>query len=585
MAGMKCAFTRSPEATNGPALGPAERAEPMTGLHVAPPPAISRSEWRWAMVVALAVVTLSFIPYAAGYLSQTSDSYFAGTVYNLEDYRSYQAKMWLGYRGEWQYHSLFTPEDHPRAYFYLFYIVLGHLARLGGLSLPFTFQLARFVASFLMLLLIYRFMAFFAVGQVRRVAFVLACTSSGLGWAITTFCSTTAFHPWGPLDFWFVDLYVFFSVLMSPHFAISTSLLLLFFMVMGPLADRSDLSRRDWLVKTVQAALLTVGLGLIHPHMLLLADAVAGLYFAFRVVRQRRVNWRPFAVLAAVGLSQAPVALYSLYFFTRVPFYQRWLGQTPMLSPSPLNYFLGYGLVALLAIGGLAPIRRARSSGTFLFAWLVVTFALAYLPTNTQRRFVAGIHIAVSLLAAYGLVEGFLPVVQRPLDWLSARLRYPVARLRWWVQILLVLFASLSTLYLLLSHTVAASLRPEFLTISADDAAAMNWLAEHATWDETLLSTYDVGGLAAARIGHRVVLGHWPETMDAGVKQEQITMFYTDTTPPDVRSQLLDEWGVHYVYYGPRERDLGTFQPDAAPDLQPVFHHGEVSIYRVVSTH
>jgi hypothetical protein len=130
---------------------------------------ISRTEWRWAISVSLAVVAFSTLPYAAGYLAQTSDLCFAGGVFDLEDYRSYLARMWQGYRGEWQFRSLFTPEAHDGAYFQPFHVALGHLARLTGLGLPLTYQVARVVFGFLMLLVVYRFIArFVAPVHTRR---------------------------------------------------------------------------------------------------------------------------------------------------------------------------------------------------------------------------------------------------------------------------------------------------------------------------------------------------------------------------------------------------------------------------------
>lgn len=42
----------------------------------------------------------------------------------------------------WQFRLLFTPETHAGVYCQPFYVALGHLARLVGLGLPLTFQVA-----------------------------------------------------------------------------------------------------------------------------------------------------------------------------------------------------------------------------------------------------------------------------------------------------------------------------------------------------------------------------------------------------------------------------------------------------------
>jgi len=40
-------------------------------------------------------------------------------------------------------------------------------------------------------------------------------------------------------------------------------------------------------------------------------------------------------------------------------------------------------------------------------------------------------------------------------------------------------------------------------------------------------------------------------------------------------------YGIVYVFHGPREREMGGWNPAAEPWLEPVFQQGEVTIYRV----
>ena len=39
--------------------------------------------------------------------------------------------------------------------------------------------------------------------------------------------------------------------------------------------------------------------------------------------------------------------------------------------------------------------------------------------------------------------------------------------------------------------------------------------------------------------------------------------------------------GISCVFHGPRERELGGFDPSAAPFLELVFQRGDVAIYQV----
>ena len=48
------------------------------------------------------------------------------------------------------------------------------------------------------------------------------------------------------------------------------------------------------------------------------------------------------------------------------------------------------------------------------------------------------------------------------------------------------------------------------------------------------------------------------------------------------RRQLLGDYGVDYLFYGPAERALGDFSPGAAAYLRPVYDNGPVQIYQVL---
>src|SRR5512139_4123375 len=116
---------------------------------------VTRQEWVWAIAVTGLVMIISSVPYLAGYLAQTGELRFGGAVLDRADYHSHLAKVWQGYSGEWTYRLLFTPETHAGAYLQTFYVALGHLARLTGLGLSLSYQTARLVCGFLMLLAIY----------------------------------------------------------------------------------------------------------------------------------------------------------------------------------------------------------------------------------------------------------------------------------------------------------------------------------------------------------------------------------------------------------------------------------------------
>jgi uncharacterized membrane protein len=115
---------------------------------------------------------------------------------------------------------------------------------------------------------------------------------------------------------------------------------------------------------------------------------------------------------------------------------------------------------------------------------------------------------------------------------------------------------------------------------SQAEIEAVDWLAVHTAANDTVLASYDLGGYIPARTGHRSFAGHWAETVDVTGKKEEIERFYA-TADHSQRRRFLDEYGLRYVVFGPREQELGDFSPENTDYLIQVFGNDDVNIYRV----
>ncbi|MCZ7672653.1 MAG: hypothetical protein M5U34_38815 [Chloroflexi bacterium] len=96
-----------------------------------------------------------------------------------------------------------------------------------------------------------------------------------------------------------------------------------------------------------------------------------------------------------------------------------------------------------------------------------------------------------------------------------------------------------------------------------------------------LLGDYQTGNLVAARAGSRVLVGHWAETINYEAKVAQVAQFYSSSASDEWRAGLLAQYGIQYVWYGPREQALGEFQPETAVYLHPVYQNETITIYAV----
>jgi hypothetical protein len=527
------------------------------------PGSISRREWMWVAVWSVILLVVTTLPYWLGACQSTSEWVFGGFVVAAEDGHVYLAAMRQGADGALAFYIPYTPEPHAPGYVFAFYLLLGRIAGVLGLALPVAHHLVKAITTPLLLVSVYRFVAHFTGWRVlRQLGCLLIGLGGGLGW-LWLLAGQPAAPGIMPIDLWVPDAFAFLTMFTFPHLALAQALIL-WIAVSGLKLVRQP----DWRLALVNAV-LGLALSLIHPYSLELVLGLLGLYWAVGAWRTRRPNWTSLAQLAAIGLVSAPYLLYSLILFSTNPVFVSWQLQNRILSPSPIYYVLGYGLIGLLAVlGALRPRwhRRARDA-SFLYLWVILVPVGLYFPSNLQRRFLDGYQAPLTILAVGGLVyllHGFA---------------------RHWRRVILAMVAAtslLSNLVLLLGATALVASRSPLIFEEQPVLAAMDWLADHAPRQSLVLGAFHTGNVLPGRALVRTFVGHSPQSVNADVKEAQVAAFFNAATPDSQRRTLLAGYGVNYLFYGPTERVLGDFSPGAAAYLRPVYDNGPVQIYRVL---
>jgi len=520
---------------------------------------IKPNEWRWALGWSLFVLLLSSLPYLYGFALSTPANVFGGFVIGLEDGNSYLAKMEEGRAGHWLFYLAYTPEPHAGALFFLYYLGLGQLSRLLGLEPLLLLHLSRMVTVPFGLLSFYRFAAYFSpkIG-VRRLAFLLFGLGSGLGW-LWLLLGYPAELGAMPVDLWVPDANFFLSALTFPHLPLAQGLLLWVALAGLQFLERG---RRNWGLIAAGAGLLV---SLIHPYTLPIQLLLLGLYWLGQHYSRPRLLAKGFGRLALVAAPALPYLLYVLVVFETNPAFKAWRSQSLTLSPHPRHYLLGFGL--LLPLVGLGLWRAGQSltkQARFLLIWLLVIPWLLYLPIPLQRRFLDGYQAPVTAVGAVGLV------------WLAGRLR----KGRVLASATLLLLLALTNLFLVLGGLLVVSGREAPIFHAGSQQAAFGWLAQQPPAG-VVLAAYQSGNLLPAYAPVRVFVGHGPETVRSDEKRQQLRKFFATQTSQAWRRELLATYRVDYLFYGPRERALGGFEPARAPYLQPVYNNETVQIYRV----
>jgi hypothetical protein len=521
-------------------------------------PKFSRQSWRWVIFWATVVVLFSSLPYLIAMVLAPEGWRFAGFLINPLDGHSYLAKMAQGESGSWQFHLTYTPEAHEGSYIFVFYLLLGHLARLTGLPAILVFHGTRMVTGWLLLLVAFRFIVRITPRPVeQRLAFILLATASGLGW-VGVFMNTL------PIDLWVPEGFVPFSIFTNPHFPLGMALMLVIFQTVW-LNDQSRLTLSTMI--TAAAALM---LALILPFGLLTLWAVSATMLVWQmIITERRLPLAAIWLTLVAIIPAVPVIFYQYWVSTTNPVLAGWSAQNVTPAPTLLNFVLGYGLVGVLAIvGGLQIIRhRQPTTGErLLLVWAVVTVGLVYLPIfDLQRRFITGLHIPLCILAAIGILR-----------WMNNRKLKPALRRLFVAGI--VGTGLVGTLFVWAVPLVGVMQSPEEsppaarLFIRDDEQAAFDWLAVNASSDTVVLASSRVGTFIPGQTGARVFYGHPFETIEADDKEAQLEAFYRG----EVSSVSP---AVDLVFYGPSEGELGQPAPTDAP---PVFEAGVVQIFRYI---
>jgi hypothetical protein len=528
---------------------------------------ITRRESLFVLSVIVGLLLLVTLPYILAARAGGDEYVFGGFLLNPLDGNSYLAKIFEGWQGDWRFTLPYTASTNQGAYLFLFYIFLGHLARLSNLSPLIVFHLARIMAAAFMLVALYKFCsAVLDKPRQRMLAFVLAALGSGLGWLVFVFGKFTA-------DFWVAEAYPFLSSYTNPHFPLSIALILV---VMTSVISRAgQFSLKGFLVYALigwvlgvilpfgVVILLIVNFGLVGWDLLDQLSSRGGTS-NLRNVFLTSLKCKASESFWGIFAGGVPVMLYDFLVVSRDPLLSIWNSQNITPSPPVWDTLIALSPVILLALpGAWFAIRGKQRRFRVLLVWSGLSLVLMYIPLGLQRRFMLGIYIPLALLAILGLEHLHNRVLKSWSFTFSAGL--------------LFLFAMPTNFVILMAAQHGINTHDPALYLTHGEANAISWLNENTPNGTIILASPGTGLFIPAYSDNRVVYGHPFETVDAGIMEEKSAQFYRSG---GAHLEQFTQLGVSYIFYGPRERALGGLDPQ--PVLKPVYQSGEVEIFKIL---
>ncbi|NJM05334.1 hypothetical protein HC891_02535 [Candidatus Gracilibacteria bacterium] len=537
--------------------------------------------WFVAGLVVL-VLLLTSVPYFYAYASQPDDRRFQGILLNVPDTAQYFS--WLrDHRESWLVSNRMTPEANEPALFNLLWIVVGRLAEATGLSVTVLFHTVRALATASMLLAMYAVCRIFTHNRAELwTAYLVAALGAGLGWfwVVVKYARDLPDVPF-PLDIYVYEPNSFVIAMAFPHFTIATTLILaVFFCFLRALEFRS------WAYAAVGAALALL-LTLQHAYDLLIIGLVPAGALALMWLRDRRIPWFGGWSMLLIGGLATPPALYFTWLTSRDPLWKEVLAQfanAGVFTPPPWHLLILLGLPMLIVVTAIifdlprlrtvlardGLLATADDYDLFLWSWLIVGFALLYVPTDFQIHMLNAYQVPLALIAARILHRRLLPALKP---------RFP--HMVQWLPLALVLAVLPTNLYYIGWRMLDLGRHQAPYSLSVHEVAALGWLDTYATADDVIFSGLEIGQYVPARSDGRAFIGHWAQTVDFYGKRDAVAHFFTTGTADAERLALIEQFGISYVLHGPEERALGTFDPAGSGLFTNVFSSGDVAIYKV----
>ena len=561
---------------------------------------VTQQEWLIAICIALVTVVIGMLPYLLGSSLVPETMFYTQLIMNPEDSQTYWAKMLQGFNGSLVYTIPFTPEPHDGTILGAFYVWLGLGAKLFGLSLVNVWHWSRIASAIILFIALFRFVAEFLTDRTARwTAYLLAMFGSGLGWLLFAIGAPYWLGAF-PVDFKQPGAHIFFTALTYPHITLGTAVILLDILVLKRIGDwRLETGNwklvdseeaqahksKIWFYATL-AGFANILLGIAYPFLIYIVGLTALLYWLYLCWRSRTVLWQQALMVAVMFVIPAPLYLYYLNVWINNDIFRAWDSQAGTPSAPLPHYLLSFGIMLLLALWFWWKKPEERRHFSILWMWIIAAALLLYAPLNAQRRFIQGVHVAFAILATAGLVFELLPRAQKTWTWvaLTTRPRYTSEKMTRFILALFLLFMCLSNIYLILDITRVAVLeQPDPFFRPTDELTATDWLKENAPDTAVIIGDYQTGNFVAAHAGQRVMLGHWAETIDYDQKETAVSKFYDAATSNEWRNTLISDYNIEYVWHGPREQELGSFNPAEFDNLEAVYSNDSITIYAIES--
>ncbi|MCH7902993.1 MAG: hypothetical protein IH944_00330 [Armatimonadetes bacterium] len=594
---------------------------------------------KFAIRFGILVALLALIPVFIGLLAAPESGRYLPFPTGMDDQMVYAAWVHQSADGQLLFDNRFTTMEQPGLTIHVYFLVVGWLAKLIGISLALTVARAGF--SFLAVVLLGKFLARLNFNSFTgKFAVVLAVLGGGLSFIAWQMFGRTleTGAPWfgsimsghSPIDNWQPEAFVFPSMLVNGLFMASLCLILVVFI--------SVLNARESWKPVLPAAAAMAVLMNIHSYDVLLLVLVL-IAFVASLFASGQLTWLWTVRCAAIGLGALPSALWFLHvlrvdevFQARAntltytgSFAQILVGILPLFvlamitlhrselepmrrkiglalicggsvvlfilaKPQSSGYVVNavaWGAMIVLAIVAVALLARKDLGWNLLWSWALVGLVAPYFPALFQRKLTMMLAVPWAIIGAIGLAQALQRMDRQPRNLVAAlALAVCSATSVFWLQRELTLVRSkvssttVHALYLTRDEAVIVDLLNEIS--GKKTVIAMTGVSSADLGSPPYLS--DLNPILSGLTGAYTYAGHWSETPSYGGpngRRDQNTAFFIQEVPLNERFAILEEWGIDYVVAPVPETYSQIRLVDLTPLGEIVYEGNQLRLIRV----
>jgi len=541
---------------------------------------IDKREKRFVLQIIVFIIIITTVPYLYAYFSAPQNTSWNG----IHSLASGDLPVYFSYinqikSGDLLIKDHFTSEYQNIGTLNIVWLSVGLLARVFKLSPILAFHIVRIILIPFLLVILYIFLSyFFKDKNLRKLSFFIGSFASGVGFYFATFIATNDmdyyFHS---TDLWVTESNLFLTMFQTPHFILSYIMMLSIFLLIL-FSFNSNRSKYS-----ILAGVLALIFFNFHPYYLLTIFSIPSVYLGILILKAKKILWQKIKHLVIVFLISLPSVLYHMWLIIKEPIIGIRASQNITSLDSFWTLIPGFGLLWLFSITGIYFVikyKKLNDKLLFVLVWLITTMVLIFLPTQFRSRYTEGLIIPLVIFSTIALIHLY-DVLKKYSS--SKVYQLFVANKFLLLLLFILLMAPTNFLNLVRDFYYFTTNYPPVFYLENDRINSWQWIEENTEKESVVIAdpSYNSFFLPVYSL-RRIFVVHEHETLYFFSKFPLNVWLYNNNNSDEQKQKFLKRKNINYVFYSPKEKELGDFQPDEKDYLKKVYQEGESAVYQFI---